>query len=161
MTKKMLMLITKSSEIAIGVLLIAIIFDVWIGVFFRYVVGQALSWADELARFLMIWMGFLAASLVLKEGGHVGISMFRDLLPAIGQKILIILSDSLIIAFLGVWCWYSYEALQLIKYDISSGLDIRLMWPFLALPVCSALMIIQQIFLLVQHVKGKHGGEHA
>ena len=153
MVKRILPFVTKVSEILMGIFLIIIIVDVWLGVFFRYVLGNALSWSDELARFLMIWMGFLAASLVLKEGGHMGLGMFRDLFPPMYQKIMVIISDVMIVSFLAVWCWYSLEALDLVKYDITSGLNIRLMWPFLALPVCSALMILQQMVLLVEHIK--------
>ncbi|NQZ74109.1 MAG: TRAP transporter small permease subunit, partial [Dinoroseobacter sp.] len=40
------------SIVAIGLMVIAIL----IQVFFRYVLGNALTWPDEAARFCMLWM---------------------------------------------------------------------------------------------------------
>ncbi len=146
-------IITRFCEIVVVFLLILITADVLVGVFFRYVIGSALSWNEELARYLMIWMGFTAASLLLGEEGHIAINMLRDSLPQIFRRFLILTSDFLIIVFLAVWCWTSWQTLQVIKDDISSGLRIRLLWPFLAMPVCSGLMIFQQLTLIPMHIK--------
>jgi TRAP-type C4-dicarboxylate transport system permease small subunit len=50
-------------------------------VFFRYVLGSALAWPEETARFLMLWsMGLMAAS-AYRRGGFVAIDMIVGLLP--------------------------------------------------------------------------------
>jgi TRAP-type C4-dicarboxylate transport system permease small subunit len=144
---------TKLSEIAVIVLVLLITIDVLVGVFFRYILGNALSWNEELARYLMIWMGFIAASLVLKDEMHIGMTLFRDTLPPILRKLAILAGDVAIIIFLLVWCWASLETLKVIKDDVSPGLNIRLMWPLLAMPVCSGLMIFQQLTMIPHHVK--------
>ncbi len=144
---------TRICEIAVALLVILIAVDILVGVFFRYVLGNALSWSEELARYLMIWMGFIAASLVLKEEMHIGMTILRDKLHPILRNIAILLGDFAIIVFLMVWGWASWETLQVIKDDISSGLNIRLMWPLLAMPVCAGLMIFQQLTLIPHHIK--------
>lgn len=151
-------MIARLCEIAVVFFLTLIIADILIGIFFRYVIGNALSWSEELARYLMIWMGFTAAILVLREEGHIGINILRDSLPQIFRRFLILAVDLLIIIFLAIWCWNSLQTLQVIKDDISSGLRIRLLWPFLAMPVCSGLMILQQLTLIPMHIKmlGSH-----
>ena len=46
----------------------------------RYTTNHSLSWSDEAARYLMIWMTFLGAGLALRTGGHVAISNLQDLI---------------------------------------------------------------------------------
>ena len=61
--------------------------NVLLGVFFRYVVGDALTWTEESSRYLMIWMGFLATALALREGGHVAMDLLLSRLPrALGKR---------------------------------------------------------------------------
>jgi TRAP-type C4-dicarboxylate transport system permease small subunit len=150
--KRVINITTQICEIAVAIMVFLIAVDVLVGVFFRYVLGNSLSWNEELARYLMIWMGFIAASLLLKEEMHIGMTVFRQTLPPTLRNSLVLVGDMAIILFLLVWCWASWKTLRVIQNDISPGLNIRLMWPFLAMPVCSGLMIFQQIALIPRHV---------
>jgi len=64
------------SVMFIAVMVLAIL----IQVFFRYVIGNALPWPDELARFCMLWMTGLMAPVAYREGGFVAIDMLPDML---------------------------------------------------------------------------------
>ena len=50
-------------------------------VFYRYVLGSSLSWSEESARFLFIWVVLLGASMGVKESFHVSVTLFKDMLP--------------------------------------------------------------------------------
>ncbi|NMB17806.1 MAG: TRAP transporter small permease subunit, partial [Firmicutes bacterium] len=39
---------------------------------------SSVSWTEELSRFLLVWIGLLAASIALKQGGHAGIEFFVE-----------------------------------------------------------------------------------
>jgi len=43
-------------------------------VFFRYVLENSLSWSEELARYLFIWLTFLGASIAMRENAHIKVS---------------------------------------------------------------------------------------
>lgn len=74
--------------VAVAVMVIAIL----IQVFFRYVLGNALPWPDEAARFCMLWMTGLMAPTAFRRGGFVAIDMVPRLLPfGIGQILNIFL----------------------------------------------------------------------
>ena len=47
----------------------------------RFVTAQ-LIWAEEFARYLMIWMAFIGAALVMQEDGHYKMTAVVDALPA-------------------------------------------------------------------------------
>jgi TRAP-type transport system small permease protein len=68
----------------VGVMVIIIL----IQVFFRYVLGSALAWPEEAARFLMLWMTGLMAPTAFRRGGFVSIEMLTRLLPSAASAIL-------------------------------------------------------------------------
>ena len=78
---------------AVGVVAIALmVVAILIQVFFRYVLGNALPWPDEAARFCMLWMTGLMAPTAFRRGGFVAIDMVPLMLPrAIGQILNILL----------------------------------------------------------------------
>ncbi|MEM9524365.1 MAG: TRAP transporter small permease subunit [Pseudomonadota bacterium] len=57
--------------ICLAVMVMAIL----IQIFYRYVLGNALPWPDEAARFFMLWMTGLIAPLGYRHGGFVAIDM--------------------------------------------------------------------------------------
>lgn len=136
------------------VVLVALItLDILLGVFFRYVIGDALSWNEELARYMMIWMGFIAAGLVLREGNHIGMTVLRKAMPRPVAAAAVLVSDLLILLYLAVLCWTSWQVLEIIRYDITSGLNIQMFFPFLVMPVGSALLIFHQLSILPEHLR--------
>ncbi|WP_170427701.1 TRAP transporter small permease [Ruegeria arenilitoris] len=77
---------------AVGVVAIALmVIAILIQVFFRYVLGNALPWPDEAARFCMLWMTGLMAPTAFRRGGFVAIDMVPLMLPRAVGRILNIL----------------------------------------------------------------------
>ncbi len=61
----------------VGVMTVIIILQV----FMRYLFLYSLSWSEEVARYLMIWVSFLGASLALKYGFHIGVEFVINRIP--------------------------------------------------------------------------------
>ncbi len=69
---------------AIGIVAIALmVVAILTQVFFRYVLGNALPWPDEAARFCMLWMTGLMAPTAFRRGGFVAIDMMPRMLPRV------------------------------------------------------------------------------
>lgn len=85
--------------VCVGVMVSVIL----VQVFFRYVLGDALAWTEEGARFLMLWMTGLMAPTAFRRGGFVAIEMLGSLLPRRGLALLslLLLSISLTILIAG------------------------------------------------------------
>lgn len=89
----------------IGVVAISImVFVILLQVFFRYILGNALPWPDEAARFCMLWMTGLMAPTALREGGFVAIDTIDTLLPTFVSRLLqiILLMVSLMVLVVAV-----------------------------------------------------------
>ena len=68
-------------------------------VFSRYFLGAPSSFTDELARYLMIWIGILGAAYVSGRNKHVAIDVLPSRLSAKTQKKLRLIVRILIILF--------------------------------------------------------------
>lgn len=82
------------------VLLMSIItLDVLWGVFTRYALGNQASWSEELARFLLIWIGLLGAAYASSRKMHLAIDLLQPKLDKENQRRTAILVNILIILF--------------------------------------------------------------
>ena len=62
-------------------LLSAMVTIVLYGVFMRYIMLSAVSWAEEAPIYMMIWVAFLAGGLCIRRGTHIGVDVFIKFLP--------------------------------------------------------------------------------
>jgi hypothetical protein len=51
-------------------LMLALVGDVFLGVFSRYILQATFQWYDEVARLCFIWIVFLGAAVAVKRGMH-------------------------------------------------------------------------------------------
>ena len=47
----------------------------------RYLTVHSLPWSEELARYTMVWMAYLGASLGIKRNAHLGVAVVVNALP--------------------------------------------------------------------------------
>lgn len=78
-------------------------------VFFRYVLGGSLIWAEELCRYLLIWQTFLVLGLAYSRGEFVTLDFVPSLLPPRGRWLLRAVMAVPIMVFLVVMAWYGYD----------------------------------------------------
>ena len=51
-------------------------------VFSRELLSNSPSWSEESARILLVWIGFLGATIGFREGAHIAVTFVVDLFPA-------------------------------------------------------------------------------
>lgn len=78
---------------------------VFVNVLGRYLTNYSIAWAEEVARYLMIWLTFLGTGLVLRIGGHVAVDNLQDSLPARGARIVRAAIVLLVGGFCAVGAW--------------------------------------------------------
>lgn len=62
-------------------------------VVWRNLLASGMFWADELLQHMVLWLGFLGASLATREQRHLNIDLLTRLLPARWQPRLVLLVD--------------------------------------------------------------------
>jgi TRAP-type C4-dicarboxylate transport system permease small subunit len=87
-------------------LLVLLVLDVWLGVLVRYAIPFPLTFTEELARYLMIWMALLAVSSGLAHREHIGVEFLFVRLPASGRRWLAVAFDIIGFVFFFALFWY-------------------------------------------------------
>jgi tripartite ATP-independent transporter DctM subunit len=118
-----------------------------LGVFFRYVLNNSLSWSDELAMILFTWAILLGASIAYAQDRHVRLeTLVRQLIPT-WQARVSVLSEGLSGGFLLALLVSGIEAVGASAQVLTLAMRWPLTVPYLAIPVASALML----FTWVRH----------
>ena len=146
----------KYFEISISVFLLLFMAAlIAVQVFMRYVVGESLSWSEELARYVFIWLIYLMISYSAREMKHIKIDVALSMFPVSWQKWVVILGDLLFLAFalFIVKTTYSLVLKQMMLDQRSTALAIP-MWMIYAAPgVGFFLTSIRQIQTIIWRVR--------
>jgi TRAP-type C4-dicarboxylate transport system permease small subunit len=107
----------------------------------RYVFNNASSWSEEVIRFIFIWCSFIGAAIGLREGIHIGINIFVNLLPRKLIPLTEIVVNIAIIVFAGYIVYYGWQTTVMADRQLSPALGIPMSWVYLSMPVMGAMTI--------------------
>lgn len=143
--------------------LVAMSAVVFTNVALRYLANQSIPWADEVARYLMIWMTFLGAGLVLRQGGHVAITNLQEALPSRAQMALRAAIVLLLAGFFAYMVWVGQEYMTRMGRQLTPATRISYWYVYLAMPVGFALLIAHLALIAPRFIlAGRHAeGEDA
>lgn len=111
-------------------------------VFGRYVMNVTPTWVEQLALLLICYIAFLGAAAGVRDNTHLGVTLFRDMLPGTAQKVLMIAIDMMLAAF-GVIMLIA--GIELMQFGMSSRLpmlNISEAYRTLAITSCGALVAL-------------------
>lgn len=112
-------------------------------IIFRFLIHVPFPWSEELARYLMIWMGMLGAFVALREGRHIGVSLFVDRLPTTWGAKLMLLVELATMVFLGILAKQGFSLALFNSSQLSPAMQIPMILPYMAVPVGASLMILE------------------
>ena len=134
----------KTLVLVMSVMVINVLWQV----FTRYVTGNPSSFTDELARFLMIWIGVLGAAYVSGRNLHVAIDILPLRQTKKTQKKLKIIVSILIILFVFFAFIIGGTRLVYISYVLgqqSPALQLPLAIVYLIIPISGLLIMYYKI----------------
>jgi TRAP-type C4-dicarboxylate transport system permease small subunit len=145
MLQRVSAVLRRGTEIVVMVLMAFLVVVVVASVFFRYILLSPFTWSEEVGRYVMIWLGFLAASLAVRQGLHVGVEfVVQSVRPGVAAW-LRGLARAATIGFLLIVTGYGFVLVTNLWEQWSPVMDIRMTWPYLAIPVGGLLMLIQLV----------------
>lgn len=114
----------------------------------RFILGSPSSFTDELARYLMIWVGILGAAYVSGRNMHVAIDVLPTRLSPPMQKRLIFVVRILIILFCLLAMVIGGSRLVYITYVLgqnSPALQVPLAVVYAVIPISGLLIIYYKL----------------
>ena len=124
------------------------------GVFWRYVLNDALSWSEESAKFLMVWMVFTGAPIALAAGGHAAIDALPSALTPRLRQALYALIYTLVLLFVIVLIDQGWRFAWNARVQTTPTTGISMMYIFAAMPLGGLVMFFISLELLLKALLG-------
>jgi TRAP-type transport system small permease protein len=124
----------------------------------RYLLGQPHIGSEELIIYLFTWISFLGAALALRSDRHVAISYFVSLLPGRAQRVIALVGDVVVLAFLCLLAVLGIRFARMNHTVNSITLQIPLSYVAASLVAMTLLMIVSTVGRLVEGVRQLQGG---
>jgi TRAP-type C4-dicarboxylate transport system permease small subunit len=145
--------LTRGIEWVLIALSMGIALVVFLQVVFRYVLRQPLYWSEELPRYLLIWMSFLAAGLAQKSESHINITLCLSWLPRRTQRWIHLAANLVILAFLGILVHSGGLVVNITAHHRSTALQLPMGVVYAALPVGALLMMLYLVLQILQELQ--------
>ncbi|MGO4894300.1 TRAP transporter small permease [Flavobacterium sp. W21_SRS_FM6] len=141
----------------IGVMLCILLAVSW-QVVSRYLLKDPSSVTEELARFLLIWVGLLGAVYAYRTNSHLGLNIVLDKMADKPKKLTLILIQLLVIVFSALVLVFGGSELVELTMElnqISAALSVNMGVVYAIVPISGCLLIIYSLANLVDLYKGK------
>lgn len=122
-----------------------------IGVFFRYVMQSPFMWTEEVARYLLVWLGFTAINIALRQDRHIKVEVLQKLVPPLVGKVVSYLVDALIAFFFIILLQQGY-LLAVNNIMMASTFQLSMSWILVAVPVAAALTLLQLFLRVIKKI---------
>lgn len=145
--------INKYCEYFTGFLLAILTIIILIQVFARRFFGNSLSWTEESARFLFIWIIIVGASIGIKEGFHVAINILKDKLKEKPKALLNIIINFSVLFFSALLLIAGITLSISVSKQLSPAIRINMFWIYISVPISALIMIIHNISELTSNFR--------
>ena len=137
-------------------LLAAMVVLVCLGVLFRYVLNSSLTWYDEFASYLLVWLTFYGTVVADYRRRHIGFELLVDKLPPMRRKVVDIVAELAVLGFQFVLFYYGWILMERMGDETAISLPwVKVSWITSVLPVTGGLLLLISITRLAGILSGK------
>ncbi len=127
-------------------------------IFSRYFLGDPSKWTEELARFLLIWIGLLGGSYAYHMKMHLGLDLLSGKLKGPAKRIheisihlLVILFSSTVLVVGGLRIVQMTAELK--QYSAALGVPMSVV--YISLPVSGVMLVIYALIAIAEVIANK------
>ena len=144
---------------ALVIIMAAMTLNVLWQVFTRFILQDPSSFTEELARYMLIWIGILGASYVAGQKMHLAIDLLSTKLNDFNKLTLDIIIQSFVFLFslfVMVIGGLRLVEITLTSNQISAALQIPLGYVYTVLPLSGILMMFYSFSFIVEDLMKKN-----
>lgn len=120
------------------------------GVFFRYVLNDALPWAEEADRYVFIWLSFVGASITMRHNAHIAVDILVRTFTPLYRRMVALLSTICILVFLAVVFRASEAVIEVTSLSRTTATDVPMSWVYTAVPVGCVLLAVETLRIMAR-----------
>ena len=121
--------------------------------FTRYVLADSAAWTEEIARYLLIVVTFVGASMAVRRNSHIHVEfLYRWLPPAVGRAMSTFV-DVARTAFLAYGTWLSLELMPKMANLNMTVVDLSMKYVYGLVTLGFAMMTFRSVQVSIRHWK--------
>lgn len=121
--------------------------------FTRYVLSDSAAWTEEIARYLLIVVTFVGASMAVRRNSHIHVEfLYRWLPPAVGRAMSTFV-DVARTAFLAYGTWLSLELMPKMANLDMTVVDLSMKYVYGLVTLGFAMMTFRSVQVSIRHWK--------
>ncbi len=131
---------------------------IFVQVIMRYVFHSSLTWSEELARYLFVWLVYFSMAYTAKKEAHIRIDAAINLYPKKLRPYIEILSEVIVFAFAVFIAITSVGVFQKISASgqLSPALQLPMQFVYAAPLIGFGLTAIRQVQCILRRIKALH-----
>ncbi len=145
----------KMVDIPVMVVFWVLVAIVFLQFFTRYVLNDSLGWTEEIARFLLILLGFIGSVTVVRNGGHIALEFSYRFIPSQCSKALMVFSQIACSCFYGYCAYLSWQVAMRINQTLVS-IPLPKSVIYWVICVCCAAMALHSLMWLYTRITQHH-----
>ena len=123
-----------------------------VSVFCRYVLQNSLTWAEQVSRFLFVWVIMMVIPIIYREKIATNLDLVTEHFPPVVQKVIAILMDMIVGGFAA---FYGYAGLRYTLKagrNIFQGLNIPAGYIYVSEVICGAFLLLCAIESILNRI---------
>ncbi|MBY6092020.1 TRAP transporter small permease [Maritimibacter alkaliphilus] len=114
----------------------------------------SVSWTEEVARFLLIWITFIGATLAWQQGRHIAVTLLRDNLPPMLRRITSGVAILVAIVFLLTLTRIGWQYMNMQSFQKSPSLRLKMTYVYAVMPAAALVMAGLSAIDLIRLIAG-------
>lgn len=124
--------------------------------FTRYVLSFTPSWGEEVALLCMVWFGFMAIALGVRDDGHIGVTVFDRFYPPKLLWALNLFKYVAIGAFSLFMIYYGKKMADVGAWNKFPGIGITSYWLYIIVPASGVAILVYCLQKFYEHFMNKN-----
>ena len=148
-----LRIVDKVLGAALAALVTAMVVSVTWQILSRYLFVVPAAWTEELARFLLIWIGMLGAAYAYRTRSHLGLDLLAGKLTERGQANLNVLSHLVCMSFAAVVLVVGGGSLVAMTWELkqySAAIGLPIAYVYAVIPASGVLICLFALMGILQ-----------
>jgi TRAP-type C4-dicarboxylate transport system permease small subunit len=134
-------------------------------VFFRYALNSSLTWYDEFASYMLVWVTFYGTVVADYRRRHIGFELLVDKLAPPARRLADGVAEIAVLGFQFVLFYYGWILTERMGDETAISLPwVKVSWVSSVLPITGALLLVISatrmatiFFSRTNNRKGSHG----
>jgi TRAP-type C4-dicarboxylate transport system permease small subunit len=121
--------------------------------FTRYVLSDSAAWTEEIARYFLVVVTFLGASMAVRRNSHIHVEFIYRWLPDAVARGLSTAVDAIRVAFLGYATWLSVELMPKMANLNMTVVDLPMSYIYGLVTLGFAMMTFRAVQVAIRHAR--------